>query len=451
MTSKGGGILAAIPAKSTEDKAGKEEQGPNFSSVIGEKGSSAKYTKKKKIGRGSYGEAWLVESSVDGTVCVAKIMEMPKMSNRDIQYAYSEIKCLSLIKHPNVIRYYEDKEEGDSLLIIMEFADGGDLDRQVKQRAANGCRYFQEHEVLFMFLQLSMALDHIHQKKMLHRDIKGANIFLTSTGVIKLGDFGFSHEYEDTVSNAVAGTFCGTPYYLAPELWENKRYGKKADVWSLGVLLYEMLALKRPYTAQNMRGLMEKVLEGKFPPPPPHYSQEMHNLVSFILQRDPEKRPTVREIFALPYVDEGLKLFLEAVEKSPKISDATKKELQQHVAEIRALPKASKSGVIDSKDVTHEGPVKKLGGPFGRSWKERYLYLRNGELIICERKEDHKSGKPLKVEQIKSVCPIGAQSAQKESVFGLSINGLKATWLQAPSQEEMETWIEKIQLAMGAA
>ena len=268
-----GGLLAQIPAMSTEEGAQEE---PNFSSVIGERGSSAKYCKKKKIGRGSYGEAWLVERTSDGAVCVAKIMELPKMSNRDIQYAYSEIKCLSLIKHPNVIRYYEDKEEGDCLLIIMEFADGGDLDRQVKQRAANGLRYFQEHEVLFMFLQLCMALDNIHQKKMLHRDIKGANIFLTSTGVIKLGDFGFSHEYEETVSKAVAGTFCGTPYYLAPEvciyltnislsysitsktikqLWENKKYGKKADVWSLGVLLYEMLALKRPYTAQNMRGM----------------------------------------------------------------------------------------------------------------------------------------------------------------------------------------------------
>ena len=142
-----GGILASIPAKSTEDKAGKDDSDPQFSSIIGEKGSSAKYFKKKKIGRGSYGEAWLVEASSDSTVCVAKVMELPKMSNRDVQYAYSEIKCLSLVRHPNVIRYYEDKEEGDCLLIIMEFADGGDLDRQVKQRAANNFKYFQEHEV----------------------------------------------------------------------------------------------------------------------------------------------------------------------------------------------------------------------------------------------------------------------------------------------------------------
>lgn len=442
---KHGGLVSALPEKSTEVKASGD--GGTEYTLLGEKGSGAKYIKKKKIGRGSYGEAWLCEPAQGGAVCVVKIMDLPKMSTRDIQYAWSEIKCLSRVKHPNIIRYHEDKEEGDSLLIAMEFADGGDLDRQIKQRAANGSHYFQEHEVLFMFLQICMALDHIHQRKMLHRDIKGANIFLTSTGVIKLGDFGFSHEYEETVSNAVAGTFCGTPYYLAPELWENKKYSKKADVWSVGVLLYEMLALKRPYTAQNMRGLMEKVLEGKFPPTPSHYSKEMQQLVTFILNRDPEQRPSMREILLHPFMKEGMKLFEEAVEKSPKIEATTKAELKKEVQALRAA--APVAPVKEKASVTYEGSVKKLGGPFGRSWKERYLYLKNGELIICEKKEELKSGKPLKVEQIKSVCPIGSQSAQKEHVFGLNINGSKATWLQANSQEEMEAWIENIQIAMG--
>lgn len=445
MAGRHGGLVSALPEKSTEVKSG--EQGSDYT-LLGEKGSGAKYIKKKKIGRGSYGEAWLCEPAAGGPVCVVKIMDLPKMSTRDIQYAWSEIKCLSRVKHPNIIRYHEDREEGDSLLIAMEFADGGDLDRQIKQRAANGSHYFQEHEVLFMFLQICMALDHIHCKKMLHRDIKGANIFLTSTGVIKLGDFGFSHEYEETVSNAVAGTFCGTPYYLAPELWENKKYSKKADVWSVGVLLYEMLALKRPYTAQNMRGLMEKVLEGKFPPTPSHYSKEMQGLVAFILDRDPDKRPSMREILQHSYMKEGMKLFLEAVDKSPKIGGETKVELKENVDKLMNAAPAT-APVAKQSTVQYEGQVKKLGGPFGRSWKERYLYLRNGELIICEKKEDLKSGKPLKVEQIKSVCPIGSQSAQKEHVFGLNINGSKATWLQASSQEEMEAWIENIQIAMG--
>jgi len=441
------GISGALPDRSTEVKSSDQEAGYT---LLGDKGSKAKYIKKKKIGRGSYGEAWLSEpSDGSGGTIVVKIMDLPKMSERDLQYAYSEIKCLSLVKHPNIIRYYEDKEEGQSLLIAMEFADGGDLDRQIKQRAAQNCQYFQEHEVLFMFLQICMALDHIHRKKMLHRDIKGANIFLTSMGVVKLGDFGFSHEYEETVSNAVAGTFCGTPYYLAPELWENKRYSKKADVWSVGVLLYEMCALKRPYTAQNMRGLMEKVLEGKFPPiPQEKYSKKMQDLVVFILERDPDKRPSIADILQHDYMKETMKLFLEAVEKSPKIKAETKQEMRDEVARLQSAAPEAKSGGTDPKSVTYEGAVRKLGGPFGRSWKDRYLYLRNGELIICEKKEDLKSGKPLKVEQIKSVCPVGAQSAQKEHVFGLNI-GSKATWLQATSQAEMQAWIEKIQIAMG--
>eukprot|EP00662_Eupelagonemidae_sp_cell21_P045889 gene45889-2963_t len=134
------GLMSAIPEKSTEVKAAGQEDS-KWTNLLGEKGSGAKYIKKKKIGKGSYGEAWLCEPSDGGPVCVTKIMALPKMSNRDIQYAYSEIKCLSLVKHPNIIRYYEDKEDGDDLLITMEFADGGDLDRQIKQRAANGSHY----------------------------------------------------------------------------------------------------------------------------------------------------------------------------------------------------------------------------------------------------------------------------------------------------------------------
>ena len=111
---------------------------------------------------------------------------------------------------------------------------------------------------------------------------------------------------------------------------------------------------------------MEKVLEGKFPAPPPHYSQEMHNLVATILQRDADKRPTVRELFELPYIREGLRLFLEAVDKSPKIAAETKAELKVHVDDILSTSPAAK---VDSRDIAHEGPVKKLGGPFGRSWK----------------------------------------------------------------------------------
>ncbi|KAH9600922.1 Protein kinase domain [Trypanosoma melophagium] len=256
----------------------------------------------------------------------------------------------------------------------MEFADSGDLDRQIKSRATDGFRYFQEHEAFFLFLQLTLALDHIHSHKMLHRDIKGANILLTSTGLIKLGDFGFSHQYDDTVSGVVANTFCGTPYYLAPELWNNQRYSKKADIWSLGVLLYEIMALKRPFTATNMKGLMAKVLAGDFSPLPEKYSVGFRNLVRAILVVDPNQRPGVREIFHIPYVRDGLKVFMQTVKKNVRIAGPVKDALITHVTDILSAesppePSGSLVGQINY-EVTFRGYVKKLGGGNGRQTKK---------------------------------------------------------------------------------
>lgn len=424
-------------------------------SILGQKGTSTdcKYYKRKLIGTGSYGQAWLAERVSDQAIFVAKTMDLGKMSARDKQYAYSEIKCLASCNHPNIIQYVEDHEENDQLLIVMEFADSGDLDRQIKARAADNFRYFQEHEALFLFLQLCLSLDHVHSHKMLHRDIKGANILLTSTGLIKIGDFGFSHQYDDTVSGVVANTFCGTPYYLAPELWNNQRYSKKADVWSLGVLLYEILALKRPFTATNMKGLMAKVVSGDFPPLPDKYSQEFRDVVKFILVTDANQRPSVSQIFELPYIKEGLRVFVETVKKNTRIPENIKTALADHVAQIQASkPEVSSSTIGQiNKDISFQGTVRKLGGVNSKSWKDRFLQLQRGHLIISEKEGEEADGKALSLEQVQSVCPVPASTAKRDFVFALNTTGGKSMWLQAMTQEEMEKWIHAIQQALGVA
>jgi len=426
------------------------------SSILGQKGTSAncKYYKRKLIGTGSYGEAWLAERVSDSAIYVAKTMDLGKMSARDKQYAYSEIKCLASCHHPNIIQYVEDHEENDQLLIVMEFADSGDLDRQIKARAADNFRYFQEHEALFLFLQMCLSLDHVHSHKMLHRDIKGANILLTSTGLIKIGDFGFSHQYEDTVSGGVANTFCGTPYYLAPELWNNQRYSKKADVWSLGVLLYEVLALKRPFTATNMKGLMAKVLNGDFPPLPEKYSADFRDVVKKILVVDANQRPSIAQIFEIPYIKEGLKVFAETVQTNTRISQPIKDALLAHVAQIeQGRATDSSSGPVGqiNKDVSFQGMVRKLGGTNGKSWKDRFLQLQRGHLIISEKEGAEADGKALSLEQVQSACPVPHATAKREFVFALNTQGGKSMWLQALSQEDMEKWIHAIQQALGVA
>lgn len=421
------------------------------SSLVGEKGSTAKYHKRKLIGQGSYGQALLVERAVDNAIYVAKIMDLGKMSARDKQYAYSEIKCLAACDHPNIIQYVEDTEDDTSLTIVMEFADAGDLDRQIKSRNADNKRYFQEHEALFLFLQIALALHHIHGHKMLHRDIKGANILLNSAGLVKLGDFGFSHQYNDTVSGGVASTFLGTPYYLAPELWNNQRYSKKADVWSLGILLYEILGLCRPFTAGNMKGLMQKVMAGEYAPLPDRFSQEFKDVVRAMLTVDANRRPTIEEVFRIPYVKNGLATLKETVDRNAKIPAHSKEALKKHIEDILNAPAPTTAGPVGQINLqtTFEGIVFKLGAGNQPTWKERYLLLQKGHLILCDKKGDEKNGKALSLEQIQSVCPVPSANAKRENVFSLNTHGGKSMWLQSPSKQEMEGWLDSIHKALG--
>ena len=148
---KGGtSLLNAIPTRSREAKEEATRFHESFESIVGEAGTPCRFIKKKQLGKGSFGEAWLVRASATSDMCVAKVMNLWRMSDRDRAYAYGEIQCLSHVHHPNVVRYYESVEKDGKLLIIMEFADGGDLDALIKRRAALSIpHYFMEHEVCF--------------------------------------------------------------------------------------------------------------------------------------------------------------------------------------------------------------------------------------------------------------------------------------------------------------
>jgi NIMA (never in mitosis gene a)-related kinase len=137
-------------------------------------------------------------------------------------------------------------------------------------------------------------MKHVHDRKIIHRDLKGGNIFLTKGNIVKLGDFGIARVLNATKDKAQ--TMVGTPYYLSPEIIESKPYSFKSDVWSLGVVLYEMCALKPPFTSDSLNFLALKIVRGQYSPLPGHYSKELKNLVFSLLQVDPVKRPSVNQI-----------------------------------------------------------------------------------------------------------------------------------------------------------
>eukprot|EP00742_Colponemidia_sp_Colp-10_P013582 GILJ01015352.1.p1 GENE.GILJ01015352.1~~GILJ01015352.1.p1 ORF type:complete len:1130 (+),score=113.98 GILJ01015352.1:302-3391(+) len=233
----------------------------------------------------------------------------------------------------------DQPHKNDLLALVVDYANAGDLRQEIKKRnrdiqmratpvlsrqsVSNQPlqaipRYFKEHEAGLLFVQILLALHHVHRKHMLHRDIKSANIFLTTNGIAKLGDFGFSKLYHDsTVSDNVGRTFCGTPYYVAPEIWRRQVYSKKADVFSLGVVLYELLTLCRPYDGKDTAEVMDRTLNGQYKSLPDHISLEMKALVASLLTDDPSLRPSTRQILDVPLVKFFLDGFLAIVQNPP--------------------------------------------------------------------------------------------------------------------------------------
>jgi len=181
----------------------------------------------------------------------------------------------------------------------MDFADGGDLYTKIAQHKKLG-KLFDESQVIEWFLQICLALKHIHSRKILHRDLKTQNIFLTSKGEVKIGDFGIARILQHTYD--LVHTAIGTPYYLSPEICQEKPYNQKSDIWSLGCILYEMLTLRHAFDANSMKGLVLKILKGTYPPIPSVYSEDVRSLVQDLLTKDPNKRPSIRQILEKPFL-----------------------------------------------------------------------------------------------------------------------------------------------------
>ncbi|VDD75441.1 unnamed protein product [Mesocestoides corti] len=188
------------------------------------------YDKIRKIGEGAFGVAWLMNQK--------EIDE----SRREV-WVLLQISQLYLVLLCFLVVYISlFNEESDAIHIVMEFCDGGDLYSKINSQ--NGV-LFAENVILDWFVQIALAVKHIHDRMILHRDIKSQNVFLTSKGRVKLGDFGIAKVLKGTLD--LARTCIGTPYYLSPEICENKPYNNKSDIWAMGCVLYELTTLKHAW------------------------------------------------------------------------------------------------------------------------------------------------------------------------------------------------------------
>ena len=211
---------------------------------------------------------------------------------------YNEASIMKKLMHPNVISFKEVFKDTklDYFYIVMEYANDGDLSKKIKtQNQKNyGEKYFSEEKILQYFYQICRGLQYIHSKNIIHRDIKSQNIFLMKNGKIKIGDFGIAKALTNTKNNAT--TIIGTPYYFSPEIINGEPYDYKTDIWSLGVVLYEMCCLKLPFEANNIAQLSIKIMKGNFAPIPSKYSKNMSDLIKRMLNIDKKLRPDISEV-----------------------------------------------------------------------------------------------------------------------------------------------------------
>lgn len=342
----------------------------------------------QKIGEGSFGKAILVKSIEDGRQYVIKEINISRMSNKEREESRREVAVLANMKHPNIVQYRESFEENGSLYIVMDYCEGGDLFKRIN--AQKGI-LFQEDQILDWFVQICLALKHVHDRKILHRDIKSQNIFLTKDGTVQLGDFGIARVLNSTVE--LARTCIGTPYYLSPEICENKPYNNKSDIWALGCVLYEMCTLKHAFEAGNMKNLVLKIISGSFPPVSLHYSYDLRSLLSQLFKRNPRDRPSVNSILEKGFIAKRIEKFLSPQLIAEEFCLKTFSKFgAQPIPAKRPASGQSLAFVISAPKITK--PAAKYGVPLA--------YKKYGDKKLHEKKslQKHKQAHQIPVKKV---------------------------------------------------
>ena len=259
----------------------------------------------KQIGTGAFSTVYLVKNKKDSLIYALKRVELNKMLPNEKDNSLNEIRLLSQVNHINIISYKESfyEEQTNTLNLVLEYADAGDLQSKISA-LKNLQKYFSEKTIWSLFIQMIQGIKALHDKNIIHRDLKSANIFLMKNGICKLGDLNVSKE----AKTGLLKTQTGTPYFASPEVWSGKPYGLKSDIWSLGCILYQITTLRMPFKGNNFKEVYKNVLKCKYDPPPKTYSQDLSLIIKKMLQIDPDKRPSAQEILDDPIIKEKIKL-----------------------------------------------------------------------------------------------------------------------------------------------
>ncbi|CAL6105217.1 Kinase [Hexamita inflata] len=272
------------------------------------------YEEIRQLGRGAFGEAILYRDKKTHKKYVIKKFKMHSMEwIKNKEAAAMEASILNKLSHPNIIGYREQFTFVEYFYIVMEYADSGDLSQLISERA-KAKQPFSETEVMQYFVQILLALKHIHDHQIIHRDIRPQNIYLNTDAenkqakrqLIKLGDFGTSIELS-TQPNQMVYAQVGSPYYISPEIIQECGYNDKADIWSLGCVLYELCTFNRVFTGSSLYTVFQNINSQQHTPiNNSRYSQNLSNIIDLMLSKNPQQRPSANELLKMPTISQWI-------------------------------------------------------------------------------------------------------------------------------------------------
>lgn len=258
--------------------------------------SLSSFTIVKELGSGSFGKVYKAVKNNTGEILAIKALSKRFLEKkRQLKYAINEARVMKQLDHPNIVKLKFCFQTKRFLYLALELCQNGDLGMHLQQ-----WKKFDEDRARFYLAQTMLALEYLHNRDIVYRDLKPDNLLLDATGNIKLTDFGL---VKDKISNmqGIAASFCGSPAYLPPEMIRDQISSKAGDIYSLGVVLYEMLAGEVPFYTKDISVLFNSVLKEKLTFPL-HFSKQAKDFISKAMQKDPNKRGCIQTMLGHPFM-----------------------------------------------------------------------------------------------------------------------------------------------------
>ncbi|XP_043713109.1 serine/threonine-protein kinase ATG1c-like isoform X2 [Telopea speciosissima] len=255
----------------------------------------------KQIGSGSFSIVWHARHRVLGTEVAIKEIGMERLGKKLQESLLSEIDILKRINHPNIIRLHNIIQSPGRILLVLEYCRGGDLSIFIQRHGGR----IPEATAKHFMQQLAAGLQILRENNLIHRDLKPQNLLLSTNdkhSVLKIADFGFARSLQP---RGLAETLCGSPLYMAPEIMQFQKYDAKADLWSVGAILFQLVTGKTPFTGNNQLQLLQNILKSnelRFPSDNTDLSSDCLDLCRKLLRRNPVERLTFEEFFNHPFL-----------------------------------------------------------------------------------------------------------------------------------------------------